>query len=391
MTRAPGLSASRLSPLTGGPSPHATHRSDVALSAPTRFGLIGTGWRSEFFARLARQAPDAFQVSGVVSRRPERAEQVAREWGVPSFGMEEELVAAGPEFVIPCVPWGEMGPPSQRLAEGGVRVLAETPPAADLDGLRSLWAAVGSTGLVQVAEQYLLMPLHAARLAVVRDGVIGDVTSVQVSSTHLYHAISMIRGFLGAGRGPVEVRASSFTAPLADPLSPAGWSGSAEPKPLATTLATLDFGGQRMGLYDFTDNQWWNPLRARRIVVRGSLGEIVNDQVTRLADAYTPVESPLVRRQAGRDLNLEGVDLQHVSFDGRVLWRNPFVGARSSEDDLEVAMLLAATGDWARDESPAPYPLADACADHQISLAIGESIATGGPGTPTPEGWSDPS
>src|SRR3954451_22798271 len=90
--------------LTGSPSPHATHRSDVALSAPTRFGLIGTGWRSEFFARLARQAPEAFQVTGVVSRRPERAEHVARQWGVPSFATEEELVAAGPEFVIPCVP-----------------------------------------------------------------------------------------------------------------------------------------------------------------------------------------------------------------------------------------------------------------------------------------------
>ena len=98
----------------------------------------------------------------------------------------------------------------------------------------------------------------------------------------------------------------------------------------------------------------------------------------------------LVRRQAGLDLNLEGVDLQHVSFDGRVVWRNPFVGARFSEDDLAVAVLLAATGAWARDEGPEPYPLAEACADHQISLAIGESIATDGPVTTTPEGWSDP-
>ena len=54
-----------------------------------------------------------------------------------------------------------------------------------------------------------------------------------------------------------------------------------------------------------------------------------------------------------------------------------------------MAELLAATGAWARDEGPAPYPLADACADHQISLAIDESIATGGPVTTTREGWSD--
>lgn len=358
-------------------------------STPTRFGLIGTGRRSEFFARLARQAPDAFTVTGVLSRRPDRAAEVARGWGVPTAATEEELLAGRPDFVVPCVPWAEMGPTTQRLAEAGVRVLTETPPAADLAGLRSLWSAVGRTGLVQVAEQYLLMPQHAARLAVVREGVIGDVTSVQVSSTHLYHAVSMIRGFLGVGRGPVEVRASSFTAPLANPLSPAGWSGSDEPEPLATTLATLDFGDARTGLYDFTDNQWWNPLRARRIVVRGTRGEIVDERVTRLVDAWTPVESTLLRRQAGLDLNLEGVDLQHVSFDGRVLWRNPFVGSRMSEDDLAVAGLLAQTGAWAREEGPAPYPLADACQDHQVSLAILEAAGSGQPVTTTHEGWSD--
>jgi hypothetical protein len=146
---------------------------------------------------------------------------------------------------------------------------------------------------------------------------------VQVCSTHLYHAVSIIRGLLGVGFGPVGVSARSFTAPLADPLSPDGWNGDSTPKDSSTTLATLDFGG-RMGLYDFTDNQWWNPLRTRRIVVRGSMGELVDDHVIRLVDATTPVESHLVRRQTGIDLNLEGFDLDHISIDGRVVYRNPF-------------------------------------------------------------------
>ena len=122
--------------------------------------------------------------------------------------------------------------------------------------------------------------------------------------------------------------ARSFTAPLADPLTPDGWTGDGTPKDRSTTLATLDFGG-RMGLYDFTDNQWWNPLRTRRIVIRGSLGELVDDHVVRLVDPTSPVESHLVRRQTGIDLNLEGVDLDHISFDGRVVYRNPFKGSGS--------------------------------------------------------------
>ena len=281
-----------------------------------------------------------------------------------------------------------MAPTTAALVDDGIPVLAETPPAADLDGLRRLWSRVGDRHLVQVAEQYPRMPLHAARLALVRAGLIGEVTSVQVSSTHLYHAIAMIRGFLGVAGGPVTVHAQAFTAPLANPLSPAGWSGSAAPEPLTTTLATLDFGDSRMGLYDFTDNQWWNPLRARRIVIRGSLGEIVDDSLTRLVDPDTPVESRLLRRQAGIDLNLEGVDLQHISLDGRVLYRNRYRGARFSEDDLAVVDLLAAMGAWTREEGPEPYPLADGCTDHQIGLAIGESAASGASVTTTTEPWS---
>ncbi|MEK8108136.1 hypothetical protein NKG94_30425 [Micromonospora sp. M12] len=208
---------------------------------------------------------------------------------------------------------------------------------------------------MQVAEQYLLMPGHAARLSLVRAGVLGEPTSVQISSTHLYHAVSLIRGLLGVGFESAEVSARAFVAPLADPLSPAGWSGDDSPQQLSTTLATIDFGG-RMGLYDFTDNQWWNPLRTRRLVVRGSRGELVDDRVVRLVDPTTPVESSLVRRQTGLDLNLEGLDLKHISFDGDVVYRNPFVGSGMSDDDIAVADIIARTGAWAREEGPAPYP-----------------------------------
>jgi hypothetical protein len=197
----------------------------------------------------------------------------------------------------------------------------------------------------------------------------------------------MIRGLLGVGFEPAVVSARSFTAPLADPLGKDGWSGDSTPKPLPTTLATLDFGG-RMGLYDFTENQWWNPLRARRIVVRGSLGELVDDDVVRLVDPTTPVRSQLIRRQTGIDLNLEGFDLDHISFDGRVVYRNPFQGARLSEDDIGVASLLEETGAWARGEGPEPYPLAEGLQDHLISVAIGESLASGRDVTTTTEAWA---
>ena len=360
-------------------------------AAPARFGLVGSGWRGEFFLRLARTAPDHFTVSGVVTRTAERGQAVEALWGVPTYRDVDELVdRERPDFVVVSVPWEQMPEVTTQLVARGIRVLAETPPAPDADGLRALWAEVGSSGLVQVAEQYLHMPAHVARLHVIDAGLLGEVTSVQVSSTHGYHATSMIRRMLGVGHAPATVTAQQFTAPLVDPLGREGWNGSMDPVPLVTTLATLDFGDGRMGLYDFTDTQWFNPVRARRIVVRGALGEIVDDRFTRMAGPDTPVESHIVRRVTGMDLNLEGLEVASVSVDGEVVWRNAFLGSAFSEDDLAVAGLLADVGDWARDEAPPPYPLADACQDHLLSLAIDESAATGAPVTTGEAPWADP-
>ncbi|GAA2727486.1 Gfo/Idh/MocA family protein [Cellulomonas aerilata] len=345
------------------------------MQGPVQFVVIGSGWRSEFFLRLAQAAPEQLQVVAVVARRPSEAERLSARWGVRTVGTVDEALALRPEFVVPAVSWPAMPVVTRELVAAGVKVLAETPPAPDLDGLRSLWEEVGSSGLVQVAEQYTRMPGHAARLAVVGDGVIGAPTSVEVASTHLYHAVSLVRGYLGVDMAETVVDARTFVAPLADPLSFHGWVPDAQPEPRTTTVATLDFGDGRMGLYDFVDNQWWNPLRARRVVVRGSLGEIVDDEVTRLTPEG-PITSPVVYRRTGVDMNLEGNDVVHASFDGRVVWRNAWVGTRFSEDDLAVADHLVATGAWARDEAPGPYPLAQACQDHAIGLAIEESART---------------
>jgi hypothetical protein len=139
----------------------------------------------------------------------------------------------------------------------------------------------------------------------------------------------------------------------------------------------LHFGDGRSGLYDFTDNQWFNPLRTNRIVVRGSSGELVDDTVVRLADERTAVTSPLVRRQTGTGSDLEGFDLDHISYEGQVVYRNPYAGARLAEEDIAIASLLDATGEWARGDGEPPYPLAEACQDHLLALAVGEAVTAG--------------
>ena len=202
-------------------------------------------------------------------------------------------------------------------------MLAETPPAPDLPGLHALWADVGPTVLVQVAEQYPLMPLHAARLAIVQSGAHRHTN-------------------LGAGQldSPLSRRCPDAAVPSGPPRAgdrhrpdvlgrPRGSDHSGRMdthrpsvKQAETTLACIDFGSGRMGRYDFTDNQWWNPVRPDHLMVRGSAGEIFDDTVVRMADNVTPVTSRIERSMTGMGMNYEGLDLTHLSLDGRVVFRN---------------------------------------------------------------------
>jgi predicted dehydrogenase len=267
-------------------------------------------------------------------------------------------------------------------------VLAETPPAPDLDGLRRLWSAVGDSGLVQVAEQYPMMPSHAARAALVASGAIGTPTQVHISSTQQYHAVALIRSLLAAGREPVSVRATRFTAPLVSPLSRTGWTDDEGVHPTTTTIATLDFGDGRSGVYDFTEQQTRNQLRFRRLTVRGSAGELHNDEVVRMTGPRTLVHTPLVRRQTGYDLDLAGYDTEHISFGSELLYRNPYSGRRWMDDEIAMATLLERTADWVRGEGPEPYSLAEGAQDQHIALAIEESAKSDTTVTTSPEAWS---
>jgi predicted dehydrogenase len=347
----------------------------------TSFAVVGAGWRAEMFWRLAGGL-EGLDCVGAVVRSP-------RELPVPTFASLAECVAeAAPDVVVTAVPWGVSPGLIVEAVERGLPVLAETPPAPDVAGLRSLWSAVGESGLVQVAEQYLLMPSHAARLAAVRLGLIGTPTQVQVSSTHQYHAVSMIRGILEAGRGPVTVRASRTTAPLVDPLKRDAWTDDPDPKPATTTIATLDFGEGLSGVYDFTDNQWHNQLRFRRLLVRGSHGELRDDEVVRLTEPRTIVRTPLVRRQTGYDLDLDGFDTDTITYGGEVLYRNPYPGRRWMDEEIAIATLLDATAAWVRGTAPAPYPLADGTQDHLIALAVEEAADTDRTVTTGSEPWA---
>jgi len=354
------------------------------------FAIVGAGWRSEFYIRLGQLLPEYFELIGVVVRNSDRAADLRADYGVATFDSFTALLQySKPDFIVIAVSRLSNPEVVQEVVSLGIPILCETPPAPNVDSLRNLWKSLDAPELVQVAEQYLLLPGQAARLTAVKSGLIGQPTSVEVSSTHGYHAVSMMRGILQSGFEPTVVNAQTFSAPLVDPLSRDGWSKNLQELERNTTIATLDFGGGRSGLYNFVDNQWHNQLRHRRIVIRGSSGEIVDDMLVALKEGPAIVKSKFERYQLGHDLNLDGFDTANISLDGKVIYANPFVGLRLMDEEIAICSMMLKMKNWLDGKGDAPYSLAEASQDQLISLAIDESIETGKRVETTREIWAN--
>ena len=103
---------------------------------PYRFAVVGAGWRTLFYLRVVSALAHRFQVTGVLARSQQRAEEVHQAWGVAATATLEELLSSGqPEFVVLSVPRAVTVEWLEQLSNAGMAVLCETPPAADLSGL----------------------------------------------------------------------------------------------------------------------------------------------------------------------------------------------------------------------------------------------------------------
>lgn len=382
------MSAAESIPLASALNPRTAGGGTDAPPRPVPYGIVGHGWRADFYLRLARQVPDRFQCVGAVTRRAEVGAELRRRWDIPTYRTVQSLIAAQrPEVVVTCVPRDVNPDVLNSLVELDTAVLSETPPAADMDALRMLWKSIGDADLVQVAEQHPYLPHICALRELVHRGLLGEVTSTQISWTHDYHATALLRCLLGLGAEPTRVTAVEKAAPLLAGPDRSGWPALPQVEELMHTLALLSTA-DRTGVYDFTDGQWFNPLRRRHVIVRASRGEVVDDQVTWSGPDGRPLHSPIVRRQSGIDGNLEGWDLETLSWAGEVLYRNPYPGARMSDEEIAIATCLEGTARWRRGDGPPPYPLAHGCQDHALSLCIHAAAAQGSTLTTDIEPWA---
>lgn len=354
---------------------------------PTRFGIVGGGWRALFFVRVAQALPDRFEVAGMTVRDEVKGREFEETWGVKTYRTLDELLHINDlRFVVVSVPRSVAPQIITILAEHDLPALTETPPAPDLAGLLALHDLSKRGARIQVAEQYHLQPLHAARLALTYSGKLGTVSQAQVSIAHGYHGVSLLRRFLDITFEPARITAHCFTSPLIG-----GPDRYAPPTQERVTrseqqIAYLDFGG-KLGVFDFTNDQYHSWIRAPRLLVRGDRGELNATRVRYLQDYQTPVTFDLKRQDAGINGNLEGYYHKGILAGSEWIYKNPFVPARLSDDEIAVAACLAGMDAYV-DGGPNMYSLAEASQDHYISMMIERAIASSEAVTTTLQPWA---
>ncbi|MBC7590706.1 MAG: hypothetical protein H7226_06640, partial [Salinibacterium sp.] len=152
------------------------------------------------------------------------------------------------------------------------------------------------------------------------------------------------------------------------------------------TTALLQFSGSS-GVFEFSIEQYFSPIRARHITIRGSRGELRNDEVDYLTEPGFAAHDRLVREETGRDGDLEGSFLRRISLRDTVHWSNGFAPARFSDDELAVAEVMERMAEFAR-RGAGFYSLADASHDHYLGMLMTEAVATGRTLTSAATAWS---
>ncbi|MBO7743672.1 Gfo/Idh/MocA family oxidoreductase [Paenibacillus sp. MWE-103] len=348
------------------------------MGKPAVFSIIGgAGFRAQYYLRIAKALPDRFRVSAMTVRDEAKGREMEKRWQVPAYRtMEQMLEKDRPDFVVVSVSGSAQPGYLLQLAELGIPALAETPPAPNLEGLIELHEKLTLPGArIQVAEQYQFHPLNEARMAVIRDGRLGEITQATVSISHLYHGVSLLRKMLGIGFEDVAIRGMRFES---DWLAGPNRSGPPKEEKIATSrrdLAWLDFGN-KLGIYDFTSDQHRSWIRSNHLSVRGVRGEIFDRRLSLLHDYKTARPLEFRRINKGEWENAEGYFLQGIMAGDQWVYENPFMPGRLYDDEIAIASCLQKMAAYAAG-GPDFYGLPEASQDCYLGYLIEQAIQTG--------------
>lgn len=105
-----------------------------------RFAVVGSGWRSFFYIRIAKALPEIFELTALLCRSREKADRFRREYGVRAVTSDREVMDSGPDFIVSAVSENSIAETAAKWASRGVPRL----PDPLRDSCRPVYRTVGN-------------------------------------------------------------------------------------------------------------------------------------------------------------------------------------------------------------------------------------------------------
>ena len=352
-----------------------------------RFIIVGSGWRSLFYVRIAKALPELFEVGAMLCRTKEKAERMAQENNIYTTTSVEECREMKPDFVVVAVNKGAIAAISKEWMDYGFTVLCETPAAQDVDTLKELWQRHKEGGCLIVAEQYKYDALYQAQLQLLEKGLIGEPSFLHISLAHEYHGASLMRAYLQEPcQTAFTVSAKSYVFPTIETLSRYEKFTDGKVTDKKRTIATFEFADGKVALYEFDSEQYRSPIRNNYVKLQGVKGEMKDQKFYWLDEENEPCEAELVfsgrtfyRESENPNLKegYECVEIQFVqeSIPQKTVYKTPFEGSNISTEETAMACLMLQAAEY--DRELAENELRNALQDVYMALLMQQAVETG--------------
>jgi hypothetical protein len=330
--------------------------------------IVGSGYRAEYFGRIARAYPDQFRAL-FLCRSEEKAALMKQHTGIDAVVSREACLAFRPDFAVIAVDRGHVADAAEEWLRDGYPVLTETPVGDTPEKLRRLrqWEQTGAK--IVCCEQYHRQPILAAGLDAIDRGLIGQPDSLYISLLHDYHAASLIRRALQIPAGEAyTLRGARRESTVTETDSRYGAILDGRTTQAARDTVFVSFASGKEAVYDFCPVQYRSFIRSRHLTVRGSRGEWTDTVLLQLDDENRPRQTFLLPEIPEKYRVLDTPALR----DKRRNWQ-PALAPDTAQDEFAIASILLDMGDYLAG-GPSPYPLEDALEDAYFWLLLNQAV-----------------
>lgn len=338
------------------------------MMSKVRYAVVGSGWRSLFYIRIAKALPETFELTALLCRTREKADRFRENYGIHAVTSDQEVIDSTPDFIVSAVSESSISETASKWLNYGLPVLSETPAGLSFEQLEMLWDLYHKSGYrIQVAEQYQFYPRYDAMIRLARSGLLGEPVSLDISAMHGCPAASMIRCLLGTELEEARITARMFSLPVTETRTRYEVLTDGTVSRKAQLHAVLEFESGKPAFYDFLPEQYQSPIRNRTLRLRGTRGELLNDMVYYLDENNLPHQTAL-----SVESDPSTGEILSVSLHGQTLYSPAFGVCGLPEDETAIARMLIGMKEYVTGGREI-YPFSSALEDAYLALLMSGS------------------